>query len=88
MPIKQQRVIKTTLGELVVAVTDEVMPLVREPSALYPAVSYIFNNVLTRRRRRVHTWSRGKYSSCLGNALTESLCDRGGFTSIVGRKHE
>ena len=65
MPIKQRRVIKTTLGELVVAVTDEVMTLVREPSALYPAVSSIFNDVLARRRLRVHTWSRGKYSSCL-----------------------
>ena len=53
MPIKQHRVIKTTLGELVVAVTDEVMTLVRELSALYPLVSYIFNDVIARRRRPV-----------------------------------
>ena len=46
MPIKQRRVIKTTLGSPVVAVTDKVMPFVREPSALYPVVSWIFNDVL------------------------------------------
>jgi len=60
MLIKQRRVIKTTLGELVVAVTDEVKPFVREPSALYPVVSRIVDDVLARHRRRVHKWSRGR----------------------------
>jgi hypothetical protein len=69
MPIKQHRVIKTTLGELVVAVTDEVMTFVREPSALYPVASSIINDLLARHRLRVHKWSRGKYPSCLARSL-------------------
>jgi hypothetical protein len=47
----QLRVIKTTLGDLIAAVTDEVMPFVHEPSVLYPVVSCIINDVLARRRR-------------------------------------
>ena len=46
----QRRVIKTTLGDLITAVTDDVMPFVREPSILYPVVSYIISDVLARRR--------------------------------------
>jgi hypothetical protein len=64
------KVIQTTLGDLIVAVTDEIMPFVREPSALYPMVSCIINNdVLARHRLRVHKWSRGKYPSCLAKEL-------------------
>jgi len=66
---RPRRVITTTLGDLIIAVTDEVMPFVREPSALYPLVSCIINDVLARHRLRVHTWSRGKYPSCLVRAL-------------------
>ena len=66
---RQRRVIRTTLGELVIAVTDEVMPFVREPSALYPVVSFIINDVLARHRLRVHKWSQEKYPSCLAKAL-------------------
>ena len=66
---RQRRVIRTTLGELVIAVTDEVMPFVREPSALYPVVSCIINDVLARHRLRVHKWSQEKYPSCLAKAL-------------------
>ena len=65
MPIKQRRVIRTTLGELVVAVTDEVMPFVREPAALYPTVSCIISDVLARHRLRVPKRSQGKYPSRL-----------------------
>jgi len=50
VPIKQRRVIKTTLGDLVITVTDEVMTFVREPSALYPVASSIINDLLARRR--------------------------------------
>lgn len=66
---RQRKVIRTTLGELVVTVTNEVMPFVREPSALYPVVSCIVNDVLTRHRLGVHKWSRGKYPICLAKAL-------------------
>jgi hypothetical protein len=61
MPIKQRRVIRTTLGELVVAVTDEVMPFVREPTALYPTVSGIISDVLARHHLRVPKRSQRKY---------------------------
>jgi hypothetical protein len=66
---RQRRVIRTTLGELVVAVTEEVMPFVREPSALYPVVSCIVNDVVARHRLRIHEWSPGKYPSCVARAL-------------------
>jgi hypothetical protein len=66
---RQRRVIRTTLGDLVVAVTDEVMSFVREPSALYPVVSCIIDDVLARHRLRVHKWSSGKYRSGLARAL-------------------
>ena len=66
---RQRRVIKTTLGDSIVAVTDEVMPFVREPSTLFPVVSCIINDVLARHRARVHEWSRRKYPSCLAKAL-------------------
>jgi hypothetical protein len=67
--MRQQKIIKTTLGELVVAVTDEVMPFVREPSALYPVVSSILNDVLARHRLSVHKRSRRKYARSLAKAL-------------------
>ena len=60
MPIKKRRIIKTTLGELIIAVTDEAKPFVREPSALYPVVSRIVDDVLARNRLRAHKGSRGK----------------------------
>ena len=66
---RQRRVIRTTLGELVVAVTDEVMPFVREPSALYPLVSFIIDEVLARHRLRVPKHSQGKYPSRLPRTL-------------------
>jgi hypothetical protein len=40
------KVIRTTLGELVVAVTDEVMPIIRDPSDLYMVVSFILADLL------------------------------------------
>jgi hypothetical protein len=66
---RQRRVIRTTLGELVVAVTEEVMPFVREPSALYPVVSCIVNDVVARHRLRIHERSPEKYPSCLARTL-------------------
>lgn len=66
---RPRRVISTTLGDLIVALTDEVRPFVREPSALYPLVSYIFTDLLARHRLGVHKLSRGKYPSCLARSL-------------------
>ena len=33
--MRQRKIIGTTLGELIVAVTDEVMPIIRNPSGVY-----------------------------------------------------
>jgi hypothetical protein len=67
--IRRQKILKTTLGELIVALTDEVMPFVRDPSALYKVVSWAVNDVLTRNRLRVENASRRRYSSQLAKAL-------------------
>jgi hypothetical protein len=63
--MRQRKVIRTTLGELIVAVTDEVMPIIRDPSGLYMVVYYILNDVLARRHLHVHKRSRRKYRSYL-----------------------
>ena len=42
----QRKVIRTTLGELIVAVMDEVRPFVRDPSNLYIATSWVLNDLL------------------------------------------
>jgi hypothetical protein len=46
--MRQRKVIRTTLGELIVAVTDEVMPIIRDSdsSGLYKVVSYILSDLL------------------------------------------
>lgn len=51
-----------TLGELIVALTDEVMPFVRDPASLHLVVSYILNDVLVRRRMHIPERSRRKYT--------------------------
>ena len=50
--MRQRKVIKTTLGDLIVAVTDEVMPIVLDPAGAYMVVSWVLNDVLTRQRVR------------------------------------
>ena len=64
-PLRQQKVIKTTLGELIAAVTDEVKPFVRDASSLYMVVSYILNDVLARHHLRAGKRSLRKYPSYL-----------------------
>lgn len=59
--IRQENVVRTTLGDLIAAVTDEVKPFVRDPSGLYTVVSYILNDVLARQRVRAHKRSLRKY---------------------------
>ena len=50
--MRQRKVIKTTLGDLIAAVTDEVMPIIRDPAGAYRVVSWVVNDVLTRQRVR------------------------------------
>jgi len=45
--MRQRKVIRTTLGELIVAVTDEVMPITRNPSGAYKVVSSILSDLLS-----------------------------------------
>ena len=61
--MRKRKVIRTTLGELIVAVTDEVMPIIRDPADAYIVVSWVLNDVLTHRRLRYHKQSRRKYPS-------------------------
>ena len=61
--MRQGKVIRTTLGDLIVAVTDEVMPIIRDPAGTYIVVSWVVNDVLTRQRLRDHKRSRRKYQS-------------------------
>jgi hypothetical protein len=52
------KVIETTLGDLIVAVTDEVRPLVDNRSQLYTVVSFVVNDVLARRQFSARKRSR------------------------------
>jgi hypothetical protein len=67
--MRQRKVITTTLGDIIVAVTDEVMPIIRDRPGLYMVVSYILTDLLARQRVRVHKRSRRKYPSCLAEEL-------------------
>ena len=61
--MRQPKVIKTTLGDLIVAVTDEVMPTVRDSVSAYMVVSWVVSDVLTRQRQRDHEKARRKSQS-------------------------
>jgi hypothetical protein len=61
--MRKRKVISTTVGELIVAVTDEVMPFIRDPSGLYKVVSCVLNDILARHQMRVHKRSRRKAAS-------------------------
>ena len=54
----QRKVIKTTLGDLIVAVMDEVTSLVGDPSGRYLMASCVLDDLLTHHRRRVPKRSR------------------------------
>jgi hypothetical protein len=55
--MRQRKIIRTTLGELIVAVTDEVMPIMRNPSGVYKLVSFILSDLLA---RQVHVPKRSQ----------------------------
>lgn len=56
--MQKRRIVKTTLGDLVVALTDEVTPIISDPAGVYIIVSSLLDEVLTRQRLRDHTLSR------------------------------
>ena len=49
--MRRRKIIRTTLGELIVAVTDEVMPIMRNPSGAYKVVSFILSDLLSHQAR-------------------------------------
>jgi hypothetical protein len=61
MSRNQRKVIRTTLGDLIAAVTDEVKPFARDRSGLYITVSHILSDILSRHRRRANGRSLRKY---------------------------
>ena len=62
--MRQRKVIRTTLGELIVAVTDEVMPIMRNPAGAYKVVSFILSDLLSQ-QARVPKRSRRRYLNYL-----------------------
>jgi hypothetical protein len=54
----QQNVIRTTLGDLIAAVTDEVKPFVRDPLDVYIVVSRVLSDLLS--HQHVHKRSQQK----------------------------
>jgi hypothetical protein len=50
---RHRKVITTTLGDLIVAVMDEVTTLVRDPSGRQLVASYVVNDLLTHHQRRL-----------------------------------
>jgi hypothetical protein len=50
----QRKMITTTLGELIVAVTDEVNPYVHDPSDKYAVVFCVLSDLLAHDRVRLH----------------------------------
>jgi hypothetical protein len=65
----QRKVIRTTLGDLIAAVTDEVKPFVRDSSGLYMMVSHILNDVLAHHRLRANGRSVRKYRRKLAQEI-------------------
>jgi hypothetical protein len=56
--MRQGKVIKTTLGDLIAAVTDEVRPFVNDPLDLYIATSFVLNDLLAHHELPVPKQSR------------------------------
>jgi hypothetical protein len=52
---RHRRVIKTTLGDLIVAVMDEVTSFVGDPSGRYHMASWVLNDLLTHHQRHPST---------------------------------
>jgi hypothetical protein len=59
----QRNVVRTTLGELIVALTDEVMPRTEDPAGPYKEVAEILRTLMERRRVRLsHPSKRRRYA--------------------------
>ena len=56
--MRPSNIIKTTLGDLIVALTDEVMPIISDPTGAYIVVSSVLNEMLTHQPLGDNTLSR------------------------------
>ena len=60
--MRAKKQIDTTLGELIVAVTDEVMPIAGHRASAHALVSLILNDLFAARRVKLRKRSKGKDS--------------------------
>jgi len=56
--MQQRKMITTTLGELIVAVTDEVNSYIHDPSRKYAMVGVVLSDLLAHDRVRLHRLAR------------------------------
>lgn len=66
--MRHKKVIRTTLGELIVAVTDEVRPFVNDTADLYIATSSVLNDLLAHHQLPGAKKSRRMNSTCFPKA--------------------
>lgn len=52
--MRQRKVIKTTLGDLIAAIADEVTPIVHDRAGAYLMVSWVLHGLLTRHQGHYH----------------------------------
>jgi hypothetical protein len=52
--MRRRKIITTNLGDLIVALIDEVTPIVRDPSVMYILVSFILSDLLAHHQANVH----------------------------------
>jgi hypothetical protein len=48
--MRPRRIIRTTLGDLIISLTDQVAPLVSDRSGVYSVVGFLLSDLLTRHR--------------------------------------
>jgi hypothetical protein len=53
--MRPRKTVDTTLGDLIVAVTDEVTPYVADPTAIFLVVECILSDLLAKERLRFHS---------------------------------
>jgi hypothetical protein len=67
--MQRRETVNTTLGELIVAVTDEVMPFIGDPSCMYTVVSCIVSDLLN---QHVNQRARSRALDPIGPVLSKN----------------
>ncbi len=55
--MRPRKTVDTTLGDLIVAMTDEVAPYIADPTAIFLVVECILSDLLAKERLRFHSRS-------------------------------